>query len=570
MRFALPTIRHRLIRAGAVCAAALVPLAAPASTTAGTAAQTPIGGVAPANASVVRLSGADRFATAAAVSSANFAPGVAIAFVANGANFPDALAGGPAAAALAGPILLVRSDAVPDATAAELARLHPGRIVALGGPAAVADATLGALRSFTSGAVTRIAGSDRYATAAAISAAAFSPGVPVAYLADGENFPDALAAGPAAGSAHGPVLLTSPGSLPAATAAELARLHPAKVIISGGSSAVSDAVSAEAAGDGPVTRLAGGDRYSTGLAVIANRWSAASTVYVASGTSFPDALAASAVAGAANDPLVLVPGDNVPDSVMAALRGLGAANIVVLGGPAAVSDPVASYLGGGPWPGAAGAPPNSTAYEMVSPDGTPVRWNPCAAIHYIVNTANMPADGMNDLQTGLAMVSAATGISFVSEGTTSEVPTATRDGFQPAVYGQRWAPVLIGWQNSLSGGFNLSGREIGISKWQGAYTTSSPDAELVSGEVVLLTPNFSAGLPSGFATMASRGTLMLHELGHVMGLNHPADMHQVMSASVPNDMGGVPAAYQAGDLAGLHALGASGGCLPSVPPQHTR
>ncbi|HYM53052.1 MAG TPA: S8 family serine peptidase, partial [Candidatus Dormibacteraeota bacterium] len=47
----------------------------------------------------------------------------------------------------------------------------------------------------------RLAGADRYATAAAVSAASFGAGVPVAYVATGTNFPDALAAGPVAARA---------------------------------------------------------------------------------------------------------------------------------------------------------------------------------------------------------------------------------------------------------------------------------------------------------------------------------------------------------------------------------
>ncbi|HYM52216.1 MAG TPA: cell wall-binding repeat-containing protein, partial [Candidatus Dormibacteraeota bacterium] len=88
----------------------------------------------------------------------------------------------------------------------------------------------------------RLAGADRYATAAAVSAASFGAGVPVAYVATGTNFPDALAAGPVAARAGGPILLTSPGSLSAATAAELRRVDPSGVIIVGSSGAVSDAV----------------------------------------------------------------------------------------------------------------------------------------------------------------------------------------------------------------------------------------------------------------------------------------------------------------------------------------
>lgn len=92
------------------------------------------------------------------------------------------------------------------------------------------------------GTVSRIAGADRYATAAAISRSTFSAGVPVAYVATGTNFPDALAAGPVAAAAGAPILLASPTSLPSATASELGRLRPAVVILLGGTSALSEVV----------------------------------------------------------------------------------------------------------------------------------------------------------------------------------------------------------------------------------------------------------------------------------------------------------------------------------------
>ena len=63
----------------------------------------------------------------------------------------------------------------------------------------------------------RIAGADRYSTAATLSRAHFPAGVPVAFVATGRNFPDALAVGPVAGMQGGPVLLTDPNSLPQAT-----------------------------------------------------------------------------------------------------------------------------------------------------------------------------------------------------------------------------------------------------------------------------------------------------------------------------------------------------------------
>ena len=77
---------------------------------------------------------------------------------------------------------------------------------------------------------TRLGGTDRYDTAAKVSKQYFASGVPVAYVASGESFPDALAAGPAAAAGGGPVLLTQKDGIPPATATELTRLHPAKII----------------------------------------------------------------------------------------------------------------------------------------------------------------------------------------------------------------------------------------------------------------------------------------------------------------------------------------------------
>ncbi len=199
---------------------------------------------------VTRLSGADRYATAAAISAATFKPGVPVVYLATGLNFPDALAGAAAAGVTGGPLLLVGST-LPPATAAELARLKPARIVILGAPAVVSAAVATKAKTYTPGTVTRLSGADRYATAAAISAATFKPGVPVVYLATGLNFPDALAGAAAAGVTGGPLLLVG-STLPPATAAELARLKPARIVILGAPAVVSAAVASLAA------RAAGG------------------------------------------------------------------------------------------------------------------------------------------------------------------------------------------------------------------------------------------------------------------------------------------------------------------------
>lgn len=191
---------------------------------------------------VRRVSGPDRYATAASISSFAFGRGVEVAYIANGANFPDALSGAAAAGHRDSPILLTTHTGLPPATVAELQRLRPKRIVVLGGTGAVSSAVQSQLRQYTSGSVTRLSGSDRYATSAAISAATFPRNVPVAYIADGANFPDALSGAAAGGHLGGPVLLTPRGGLPDSIKKELQRLNPGRIVILGGTGAVSTTV----------------------------------------------------------------------------------------------------------------------------------------------------------------------------------------------------------------------------------------------------------------------------------------------------------------------------------------
>jgi hypothetical protein len=191
---------------------------------------------------VTRLAGSNRYATAAAISAATFAPGVPIAYVTTGLSLSTGLAGAAAAGAGGAPILLVSPTVIPSATAAELSRLQPGRIVVLGTAGAVSDAVVAALAAYTTGTVTRLAGSNRYATAAAISAATFAPGVPIAYVTTGLSLSTGLAGAAAAGAGGAPILLVSPTVIPSATAAELSRLQPGRIVVLGTAGAVSDAV----------------------------------------------------------------------------------------------------------------------------------------------------------------------------------------------------------------------------------------------------------------------------------------------------------------------------------------
>ncbi|MBW3665324.1 MAG: cell wall-binding repeat-containing protein [Actinobacteria bacterium] len=265
-----------------------------------------------------RIAGPDRYQTAAATVADAFPGTVDTVYIATGLNFPDALAGSAAAAALDAPVLLVTTDTVPDATAAQLARLQPRTVKLLGGTAAISDAVASRIAAITGVVPQRIAGPDRYQTAAATVADAFPGTVDTVYIATGLNFPDALAGSAAAAALGAPVLLVTTDTVPDATAAQLARLQPRTVKLLGGTAAISDAVASRIAAITGVVpqRIAGPDRYQTAAATVADAFpGTVDTVYIATGLNFPDALAGSAAAAALGAPVLLVTTDTVPDAI---------------------------------------------------------------------------------------------------------------------------------------------------------------------------------------------------------------------------------------------------------------
>jgi putative cell wall-binding protein len=186
----------------------------------------------------------------------------------------------------------------------------------------------------------RRAGPDRYATAAEVSRTHFPPKVETVYVATGENFADALAAGPVATAAGAPLLLVTRGSVPAATRAELKRLAPDEIVVLGGGAAVSEDVERELAPyAGTIRRISGIDRYDTAARVARDTYfqDGVARAYVANGASFADALGAAARAAVDNVPVLLVSRDDVPTATGVAIDVLGITHVTVVGGSAAVS-----------------------------------------------------------------------------------------------------------------------------------------------------------------------------------------------------------------------------------------
>jgi acyl-homoserine lactone acylase PvdQ/putative cell wall-binding protein len=190
----------------------------------------------------------------------------------------------------------------------------------------------------------RIEGPDRVATAAALSRHAFPGGAEVVVVAAAGTFADAVAGTPLAAAEGGPLLLTDGAALSPATLREVRRLGAARAVVLGGTAAVSGDVAAALADEGlEVERVEGPDRFATAVA-IAERLGVTDRFVVASGRDFPDALAAGPLAVAEDRAILLVEPDRLPDVVVDAVAG--AADVVVAGGPAAVSDAVVGALPG--------------------------------------------------------------------------------------------------------------------------------------------------------------------------------------------------------------------------------
>jgi len=309
------------------------------------------------NVTVQRLAGQNRYETAAAVAKAAYPSGAQRVIVANGRDYPDALAGAGLAGAVDAPMLLTERDSLPAATSTAINDLRATTIYVLGGTRAVSTGVEAALA--TGGRrVIRIAGDDRYETAAAIAETIGLSGVAplggrrTAIIATGLGFADALAGGPIAGAGNGtgvhPILLVS-STVPDATFEAIDQLDIAQVVILGGTAAVSSDVETrlEAATGAPAIRLAGRDRFATAVAVARaaeERFGfTTEEVLLADGFDFADALAGGPLGAVRQAPVVLTPTNSLATATRAYLESESQTieRLLVLGGTLAVSDAVA-------------------------------------------------------------------------------------------------------------------------------------------------------------------------------------------------------------------------------------
>lgn len=197
----------------------------------------------------------------------------------------------------------------------------------------------------------RIGGGGGAATAIAVSQRAFPKGASEVYLARLDRPVDALAASVLP---NGPILLVpGDGNVPPEVFKEIKRLNPTKVVILGGTGAISDGVAGQVTTytGKPTQRVAGANRVDTAAQIARYAYPGGNpTVYLADamgrdGQGSPDAVAA----GVLTDGPILTVSPNAGDiaTVAQTVKMLGANKVVALGGQGAVADATLTQVAGG-------------------------------------------------------------------------------------------------------------------------------------------------------------------------------------------------------------------------------
>lgn len=184
------------------------------------------------------------------------------------------------------------------------------------------------------------------------------------------------------------------------------------------------------------------------------------------------------------------------------------------------------------------------------------RWNPCTKIHYRVNDSRARSGALRDVKQAIQRIRYATGLPLVYAGKTRKVPTGRVGDRYPA-----GTELVIAWArpaatNMLGAGATVAGR--GGPIYSSGYQDGAGNpAYLIKQGGVVLNANLNSRIRGGFGTGQTRGELVMHEVGHALGLGHTGARGQIMYPVLQSGI----ARFEAGDLAGLNRVGAQQGCL---------
>lgn len=193
---------------------------------------------------------------------------------------------------------------------------------------------------------------------------------------------------------------------------------------------------------------------------------------------------------------------------------------------------------------------NPSDYAVSVYQGQRLRWNPCAPVRWRADLRNAPAGTLAALQSAVATLSSESGIPFVYDGAASFIPQkGGATGPAPLVVSFGRRPGRPSASNYLTGGSNVG---YGGYTATGTWVQGKAVYKITRGFVVIDADRYP------FLSSKIRQGILLHELGHAVGLNHAKYRTELM---YPTIAASSPTGYSAGDLNGLRLLGRSAGCL---------
>jgi hypothetical protein len=216
--------------------------------------------------------------------------------------------------------------------------------------------------------------------------------------------------------------------------------------------------------------------------------------------------------------------------------------------------------------------PSGYSFSAVKADGcSPVRFDPCQPVHYVMNATEAPPTGVADVREAFNRLGAATGITFVDDGTTDEV--SRRSPTDATRYPGRWAPILVVWTHRGAGEANVLVVGTGVPARVGDVLVSGSltlnvDAVINRARNTPVPGGFGSGSGAGVGAIGAEGVtwgrVILHELAHVMGLGHTRDRDQLMYPDIAEQTAHTTE-YRSGDRQGLRLVGREAGCVPDPP-----
>lgn len=180
-------------------------------------------------------------------------------------------------------------------------------------------------------------------------------------------------------------------------------------------------------------------------------------------------------------------------------------------------------------------------------------WDSCRGpITWKFSTGSAPSGALKQVKGAFARVHAATGLDFRYLGTTDVAP-------DPGGAPDSGADVVIGWlgQRAFSDQYGDAVGMGGARYFTNHRLANGDRVNRASQGGVALNARYNDDLGNGFGTGFTWGEVLMHELGHVVGLDHVGSTKQMMYPSITRGA----ARFGAGDLNGFRKVGDTFGCL---------